>query len=464
MTQEGAVAFLSEREQEVLKLVATGATNQQIARALVISPNTVKVHLRNIFEKLGVQSRTEATMEAVRRGLVPVASATLIVASATLIAEGAAPPAAEPEPPPILLTERMGRPGLAAWQRVYFVAAIVLVILAALAPSLYRGGTQAAPSTRFSDVGQPQVNPAAPVTAARWSSSAAMPAARSRHALVANGAKVYAIGGEAADGVSDEVTVYDPRSNGWLPAARKPTPVSNIAGVSLGARIYVPGGTTATGGVTNVLEVYDVQADTWEARAPLPAAVAAYGLAAVDGKIYLFGGWDGQAYRSEVYIYDPVSDAWSEGVALPTPRAFLAAAALNKLIYVAGGEDGRQELAEVLSYDTSVDPTVETPWTIRSPLSQGRAGHAMTAAGARLYVVGGGWRDSLAYNEQYDSRLDAWSKFGTPIVGQWRNLGLAVADGKLFAAGGWSGSYLAVNEAYQVLLRQLLPSLGGKGG
>ena len=63
-------AQLTDRELELLKLVATGASNQQIALQLYISVNTVKVHLRNIFHKLGVESRTEATMYAVRQGWV----------------------------------------------------------------------------------------------------------------------------------------------------------------------------------------------------------------------------------------------------------------------------------------------------------------------------------------------------------------------------------------------------------
>src|SRR5881392_2991306 len=68
-------AELSEREHEILKLVATGASNKQIAQLLVISPNTVKVHLRNIFSKIGAASRTEAALYAMREGLVQISVA-----------------------------------------------------------------------------------------------------------------------------------------------------------------------------------------------------------------------------------------------------------------------------------------------------------------------------------------------------------------------------------------------------
>jgi len=62
------IGLLSEREIEVLKLAAKGISNKDIAEQLFLSPRTVQSHLGNIFNKLGVASRTEAILYGLRRG------------------------------------------------------------------------------------------------------------------------------------------------------------------------------------------------------------------------------------------------------------------------------------------------------------------------------------------------------------------------------------------------------------
>jgi two-component system NarL family response regulator len=63
---------LTDRELEVLKLVAEGMSNRAVAERLFISENTVKNHVRNILEKLHLHSRMEAVMFAVREKLLDI--------------------------------------------------------------------------------------------------------------------------------------------------------------------------------------------------------------------------------------------------------------------------------------------------------------------------------------------------------------------------------------------------------
>ena len=73
--QQYPTPTLTTRELEVLKLVAKGMSNREIADALFISENTVKNHVRNILEKLHLHSRMEAVIYAVRERLLDIRSA-----------------------------------------------------------------------------------------------------------------------------------------------------------------------------------------------------------------------------------------------------------------------------------------------------------------------------------------------------------------------------------------------------
>ena len=67
-----AVAGLTDREMEILKAVARGLSNQAIGKEFWVTEQTVKFHLTNIYRKLGVSNRTEATRFAYSNGLVSV--------------------------------------------------------------------------------------------------------------------------------------------------------------------------------------------------------------------------------------------------------------------------------------------------------------------------------------------------------------------------------------------------------
>ena len=61
---------LSERELEILQLMAKGAANKEISAQLSIAQSTVKTHIANIFQKLGVNDRTEAVTQALKKGII----------------------------------------------------------------------------------------------------------------------------------------------------------------------------------------------------------------------------------------------------------------------------------------------------------------------------------------------------------------------------------------------------------
>ena len=426
---------LSEREMQILQLVATGATNHQIARELVISTNTVKVHLRNIYAKLDVGSRTEATMVAVREGWVavprtddePVQDAVVEIA----------PIADRP-------AERW--PRVAPAKRVGLVTAMLLGLLVLFLPEVLQSREPDPIAGVF-----PTATVSSGASTGRWRTRAQMPTPRNGLAVVDHQNLVFAIGGVGNDGATARVEVYDPGADVWTSRSAKPTAVGFVSGVAIGSRIYVPGGIGAQQQYQDVLEVYDIESDSWETLAPMPERLGAYGLAAVDQQMYLFGGFDGQSYVDSVYRYDPASDTWETRKPMDEARGFLGATPLGDQIYVLGGYN------DVTEFDTCdvYTPATDT-WDSCSPMDARRGGLATVTVRQTIYAIGGGMDSYLAFNERYDPNLGVWNRIETPVTEQWRGLGAAFVDSHIYAVGGWREGNLSVNEAYQALYQQLI--------
>ncbi len=456
---------LSEREREILKLVATGASNKDIAQQLVISPNTVKVHLRNIFAKIGVSSRTEATLYAIQLGQVsppPVAeqektedSAPPAVPETTLITETSSSVAtAQPKADVVLPNEKLIKrqenrlrntlmviiPGL-------LIGLITLLIVQRIfgIPFLTATPQSSAKSTL-------------PV---RWSTRAALPEALKGMAVVEEENAFYVIGGETSQRVSAAVQKYTVSTNSWSAMADKPTAVSEVQAALLGEKIYIPGGKLADGSCSNLLEVYSPRQNQWEKKSDLPIKICSYALAALEGHLYLFGGREDDHYLTQVWSYDPQEDQWRAASPMSQARAFMGAAVVGGRIYVLGGYDGKQALDLNEAYYPAREGSGGSAWERYSALPNGRYGMGVTSIAGFIYLIGGkGEQNNPAVNWQYLPQSDQWAEIEVAPQSVGAFNAVVASGGYLHILGGEANQGLTnQHRMYQAIFTLSVPSI-----
>ena len=458
---------LSEREREILKLVATGAANKEIARQLLISPNTVKVHLRNIFAKIGVASRTEATLYALQIGMIHT-NGQEAAALPDLenggedghALDAGAVPAGTPVSPstaPIFTPDT----ALQVLRRLTTRQKSLIALLAVL---LVTGGVLAA---RWASLpGQLVQSPTALLAATatpsnRWMSKASLPAPRKGMASVEYNNRFYLIAGETVEGPDGSLLSYQPLSDKWQPLASKPVAVSDVQAVVLGEKIYVPGGRLANGSEATVFEVYDPREDAWAKLAPLPVPISAYSLAAFEGRLYLFGGKSGEQYLDSVYEYTPDEDRWRARTRLNAPAAFSGATVVGNKIFLLGGFNGQAALTTNAAYYPTRDANGEDPWETYIPLPAGRYAMAITTLSNVIYIAGG-----LANSEtpaapdtlQFLSQANQWAAFDSPAIALGAHGTLLASEGFLHYLGGETAQGLAAtHQAFQALYSISIP-------
>ncbi|MCS6847118.1 MAG: DUF1668 domain-containing protein [Anaerolineae bacterium] len=472
---------LTERELEVVRLLATGISNKEIAAQLHVSPNTVRVHLRNIFAKLEAQSRTEVTMIAVRNGWVEMpaqaapetpaalANATTLGAVPTLesvpgalqatpaaVAVQPAPPRVQPAP---VAPNPQPLPSPAMWQRIASVAALAAIVLLTVLllqrPTAEAGSVSNdfAPADGSSD---PAIV-ASPVESSRWHPRASIRTARTRPAVAVARGDVYVIGGEIGRAPSSEVLIYDPQRDAWREAARKPTPVMNAGAAVIGDMLYVPGGATADSQATDRVEALNLTTGEWKVLPPLPRPVAGHAVVAFGDRLYVVGGRTLGGLNSATFAFDVKSGRWTLLAPLPTPRSQLGAAIVNGRIYAVGGYDGRREYATCEYFQIATGQ-----WSACAPMTIPRGGLGLAQVGSALYAVGGGLSGFIGFNERYDPNADKWTPFEMPEqrMGDWRYIGVASLPTEFYAIGGSTRSVpLADNYVYEVLNnRTFLPA------
>lgn len=434
---------LSDRELDVLRCIARGDSNKEAAAELHISENTVKVHLRRVFAKLGVSSRTEATRVAIQQGLVIVPGVEVealsdegesvdldddtshtveaVSENSTLVEQTAT------VSPSVDETEGSSR-RFTLWRTASIVLAVLLIVLvgAFVLLRLQENArvVELEPFTE-TELGED------------WSMiNRPLPEALTSMATASVGLNVYAIGGETADNIVNTIYSFNAGEHIWHALTPKPTAVADASAAELFGEIYVVGGRLDGGESTDAVEVYSPTQNAWRPVTSLPQPIAG-GVALSDGSfLYLFGGRNGSTYLDTAYVYDPSEDNWRPLDKMVQVRAFATGQFMTGHFYVVGGFNGENELDSCEYFD----PT-ESQWFACPPMLLPRGGSASAVVLNEMYVIGGGLdgRQDITYSEQYNPTTETWQVVNTPLLTDnpdWTGLGVANVENRIFVFGG----------------------------
>ncbi len=425
---------LSEREIDVLQCVSSGASNKEIASELSISQNTVKVHLRNIYTKLGVSSRTEATTAAIQQGYIAVPGLENAVAAEETGITAAE--VSETNTAEEVLTIPAAAPTGQVRKRNWRMPLLLLLLLfSAIAVLLL--GLQVLNQGQATATPEPFAETA--IGDSRWSISRPMSEGRANMAVTSVGLDIYRIGGETTGGVDGKVAVFNSVDRTWQEAAEKPTAIADAKAVELYGEIYVPGGRLPDGQPTATVEAYSPTQDAWRPIASLPQPLSG-GLALSDGAfLYVFGGWNGEEYLDTAFKYDPSSGSWRPLPPMPTARAFSAGGALTGNLVVAGGVNEKGQLPDCNVFDPSTEV-----WSSCPELLQPRAAAGSAVLLNKLYVIGGGLEGEtgVSFSEVYDPNSGTWQVVNTPMIEEgtsWSHAGVGHIETRIYALGGRNG-------------------------
>lgn len=452
MPKDSNKPLLSKRELEVLGEAAKGLSNQEIADSLIISLNTVRVHMRNIFKKLDVQSRTEATMRGIQEGWIAVD------APGNTTDEEAETDAEDDASTQLVQFEPASLPTLSVKHYLYFSFAIIVGLLILSIPVVFKPLLQRPvynPGIIETDDDQDVAQTSSNLSQSKqWQTIAQMPVPRSRMATVAYEGQLYVIGGTTEDGPTNLVQVFDPISSTWQDLASLENAMTNIQAVVLNDKIYVPGGCSEDETSTS-MAVYDPETNSWTKAKALPQPLCAYAASVHNEKLFLIGGWNGQEFVNTVYAYNPHEDNWDTLSAYPLALGFAGAVSIEDKLYVVGGYDGTNEYNDVNFFDFE-----QNTWLAGPSLLAPRGGVGLVKVRNDVYALGGGWMESnfIDNAERLSPPYNAWTPIEAPYIGRWRNLALTNMENKIYILGGQDDDGpLQMVFAYEPIFKIFIP-------